>query len=88
MLDNLWVVIFHTLRVRGQTCDVAEVWLGKIEQVCRRQHAPTLPMAAPVQVPSPNEVSIKQHLYGTLMDPNHSPPATKHGCACMKQCSC
>lgn len=41
-----WVLVSHS--VTSKTCDVAEVGLGKVEKVCRGQHAATVAVAASV----------------------------------------
>ncbi len=65
-----------------QTCNVAEVRFGQVEQISRRQHDPTAPLAAALQVPTPDEVSVKQHLHCPLMHPDHCPSATQGRTAC------
>jgi hypothetical protein len=56
--------------------------LGQVEQISRWQHDPTAPLAAALQVPTPYEVSVKQHLHRPLMHPDHCPSATQGRTTC------
>ncbi len=56
--------------------------LGQVEQISRWQHDPTAPLAAALQVPTPYEVSVKQHLQRPLMHPDHCPSATQRRTTC------
>lgn len=64
------------------TLQVAEAGLSKVEELQGGQYEATAPLAPPLQIPTPHELLIKQHLQCALIHPNHSPPAAQGGRAC------
>ena len=64
------------------TLQVDKLGLCKVEKVSGGQHDGTAALAAPLQVPTPNEILIKHDLQCALMHPHHRPSAAQGGAAC------